>query len=201
MLPDLRFVIGAVIATALLGRHAVRPRGGHAHLPPEQGRPARSVASARLRAREPASHLRYSGARVSTARSPTYRPIRTRCRCNNRPNRPDLRCRPPAAAAAQPPSAQPASPPRPASDADTVDERAVVDPPLPLDNDAPAAAANPCRPRHRRSLPPRPRHRSKRQPRRPHLSPRRPSRPPTPESSRSAASRRPPTPRQQRQPM
>ena len=62
MLPDLRFVIGAVIATAVARRHAVRPRGDDAHFLPEQDRSARSVAHARLHVRGPASHLRDSGA-------------------------------------------------------------------------------------------------------------------------------------------
>ena len=92
------------------GRHAVRPRGGHAHFPPEQDRPARSVAHARLHAREPASHLRHSGAAASTTRSPTYRPIRTRCRCSNRPRR--ARRPVQTAAAAQPAPSEP-----PATDA------------------------------------------------------------------------------------
>lgn len=196
MIPDLRFVVGAVIATALLG---VTLFGLAAAMHISHQSKISPLEASRLLAYTPESRHRIFDVPAPRLDSPFANiPAGPNPVPLQQPAEPAAPPQQTAAAAQSAPdaqaspAAQPASPPQPANDADTVDERAVVDPPLPLDNDPPAAAAESLRPRHRRSLPQRPPHRSKRHRRRRHRSPNSRRRRKT--SSRLAASRRPPTP-------
>lgn len=145
MIPDLRFVVGAVIATALLG---VTLFGLAAAMHISHQSKISPLEASRLLAYAPESRHRIFDIPAPRLDSPFANiPADPNPVPLQQPSEP---AEPPqqTAATAQPapdaqasPAAQPASPPRPANDADTVDERAVVDPPLPLDNDPPAAAA------------------------------------------------------------
>lgn len=148
MIPDLRFVLGAVIATALLGitlfglvtavhlSHqskvgpleasrllAYTPEGRHRVF----GAPAPRFDSPFATIAADPDPLQQSAAPAEPA-EPAPAPLQ----------QPDEPAAPPLQTAA---AAPPASLPQPADETDTVDERAVVDPPLPLDNDAPAPIA------------------------------------------------------------
>jgi hypothetical protein len=164
MIPDLRFVIGAVMATALLGvtlfgLAAAMHISHQSKLSPlEASRLLAYTPEGRQRAfdipaprfESPFAHIPADPNPVPMQQQPTApaeAPVRTAAVTQPAP----LANTPPAPAAIDPqpapatermPSAQPANLPPSSDDPDTVDERAVVDPPLPLDTDPPAAAAN-----------------------------------------------------------
>ncbi len=184
MLPDLRFVIGAVIATALSG---VTLFGLAATMHISHQSRVGPLEASRMLAYTPEARHRIFDIPAPRADSPFANIPDDPNPVPLRQQSPEPAAEPPAppvqTAAIVPPAgvpplaepdiaepsiaepelAQPASLPSPA---DTVDERAVVDPPLPLDNDAPAQTVeshpprplNPHRPRHRRSLPSPPQH-------------------------------------------
>ena len=174
MLPDLRFVIGAVLATALLGvtlfglaatmhiSHqskigpleasrmlAYTPEGRHRifDMPaPRFDSPFANIPADPnpVPLQQPAAPL---APPVQTAAVAQPAPIAQPTSTTAQPE-PMATAQPEPMATAQPdpaaeltPVAQPANLPPPADDADTVDERAVIDPPLPLDNEPPAAPA------------------------------------------------------------
>jgi hypothetical protein len=178
MLPDLRFLIGAVLATALLGvtvfglaaaMHLSRqskvapletsrllaytPDGGYrivdvparrfdnpfANIPPDPN-PVPMQQSLRPAAEQEPAGDSETAAAPEPAGEPRAEPELAAAE-------PEPADAPPmqTAAAAQPAS-PPANDPAPANDPDTVDERAVVDPPLPQDGDAAAEAAPPPEP-------------------------------------------------------
>ena len=149
MLPDLRFVIGAVIATALSGvtlfglaatiHISHQSRVG----PLEASRMLAYTPEARHRIFDiPAPRVESPFANIPADPNPV--PLRQQSPepaaeapappVQSAANVPPSIAQP---ALAEPDIAQPASLPSPA---DTVDERAVVDPPLPLDNEVPAPA-------------------------------------------------------------
>lgn len=134
MIPDLRFVVGAVIATALLG---VTLFGLAAAMHISHQSKISPLEASRLLAYTPESRHRifdvpaprFDSPFASIPADPNPVPLQQPAE----PVAPVLQT----AAAAQPTlGVQP-----PANDADTVDERAVVEPPLPPDGDPPAAAA------------------------------------------------------------
>jgi hypothetical protein len=152
MLPDLRFVIGAVMATALLG---VTLFGLAAAMHISHQSKVGPLEASRLLAYAPENRHRTFDmparrfdnpfANIPAAANPV--PLQQPADANpvplQQPAQPlEPQAAPTQTAAAAQPAAQPENPPQPAaSDADTVDERAVVDPPLPPDGDVPAAAA------------------------------------------------------------
>jgi hypothetical protein len=147
MLPDLRFVLGAMIATVLLG---VTLFGMAATMHISHQSKIGPLESSRMLAFTPEVRHRVFDLQAPRADSPFANiPADPNPVPLQQPAGPAEPEAPPVQAAAaeqpatrQPSIAQPASLPAPADDADTVDERAVVEPPLPLDNDAPAEAAD-----------------------------------------------------------
>ncbi len=167
MLPDLRFVLGALIATALLGvtlfglaatMHisyqskiapleasrllAYTPEGRHRifDIPaPRADSPFATIPAdpnpvpLRQQSLEPATEPT-----AEPAAEPAAAPVQTAASVPPAPEQPAIVQPASVPSATEPVVVQPANLPPPADDADTVDERAVVDPPLPLDNDAPA---------------------------------------------------------------
>jgi hypothetical protein len=163
MIPDLRFVIGAVMATALLGvtlfgLAAAMHISHQSKLSPlEASRLLAFTPESRHRVFDvPAPRFESPFANIAAGpnpvpmqqpAAPAEKPIQTAAAAQPAPLAPAPPA--PAAANAQPipeteatPSAQPANLPPAADDPDTVDERAVVDPPLPIETDPPAAATN-----------------------------------------------------------
>ena len=148
MIPDLRFVVGAVIATAMLG---VTLFGLAAAMHISHQSKISPLEASRLLAYTPEGRHRISAMPAPRFDSPF---ANIPADPNPVPLQQPAAPQPQTAATAQPtvdvqptadvrptPDVQPAANPAPANDADTVDERAVVEPPLPLDNDPPAAAA------------------------------------------------------------
>jgi hypothetical protein len=140
MLPDLRFVIGAVMATALLG---VTLFGLAAAMHISHQSKVGPLEASRMLAYTPESGHRIFDAPARRFDDPfanipaAVNPVPLQ----QQPGSAEPQAAPTLAAAAAQPAAQPESPPQPAaSDADSVDERAVVDPPLPPDGDVPAEA-------------------------------------------------------------
>jgi len=152
MLPDLRFVIGAVMATALLG---VTLFGLAAAMHISHQSKVGPLEASRLLAYAPENRHRifdmparrlddpFANIPAAAIPAPLQQPTEAAPVSLQQPAEPIEPSAPPMqTAAAAAPAAQPESPPQPAaSDADTVDERAVVDPPLPPDGDVPASAA------------------------------------------------------------
>ena len=135
MLPDLRFVIGAVMATALLG---VTLFGLAAAMHISHQSKVGPLEASRLLAYAPENRHRIFDMPARRLDNPFANiPAEANPVPLQQPAEPIEPPAPPMqTAAAAAPAAQPDSPPQPAaSDADTVDERAVVDPPLPPDGD------------------------------------------------------------------
>jgi len=154
MLPDLRFVIGALIATVLLG---VTLFGVAATMHVSYQSKVSPLETSRMLAYTPEGRHRIFDIPAPRADSPFANIVVDPNPVPLRQQSPEPTAEPagePApllqtaasvAPALPPPAiAEPASLPPSGDDADTVDERAVVDPPLPLDNDAPAQTAEPA---------------------------------------------------------
>ena len=139
MLPDLRFLIGAVMATALLG---VTLFGLAAAMHISHQSKVGPLEASRLLAYTPEGRHQIFNSPPPRADSPfaniPAEPPPVPLQQAAEPTAPSVEITASAEAASLP---QPASLPPRADDADVVDERAVVDPPLPLDNDAPEPAA------------------------------------------------------------
>ena len=137
MLPDLRFVIGAVMATALLG---VTLFGLAAAMHISHQSKVGPLEASRMLAYTPESRHRIFDMPARRFDNPF---ANIPAAANSVPLQQPAEPAEPQGAPTQTAAAeQPESPPQPAaSDADTVDERAVVDPPLPPDGDVPAEAA------------------------------------------------------------
>jgi hypothetical protein len=134
MIPDLRFVVGAVIATALLG---VMLFGLAAAMHISHQSKISPLEASRLLAYTPESRHRIFDVPAPRLDSPFANiPADPNPVPLQQPAEPAAVPLQTAATAQPTPDAQP-----PASDADTVDERAVVEPPLPPDGDPPAASA------------------------------------------------------------
>ena len=194
MIPDLRFVIGAVMATALLG---VTLFGLAAAMHISHQSKLGPLEASRLLAYTPESRHRVfdipaprfdspfanipadpNPVPLQQPAAPAEAPVQTAAVTQPAPLAPAPPA--PAAADAQPapatepmPSAQPANLPPAADDPDTVDERAVVDPPLAARDRSAAGREHRARHRRRRCPPPSRCRRSKRHRPRPHRSPNR----------------------------
>jgi hypothetical protein len=140
MLPDLRFLIGAVLASTLLGL-TVFSLATAIHL--SHRSKLGPVETSRLLAYTPDGGYRivdvparrFDNPFANIPVDPNPVPLQQPPRQSADPA--DAPATQTAAAAAQPS----ASPEPPAADPDTVDERPMIDPPLPHDDDAPATAA------------------------------------------------------------
>jgi hypothetical protein len=161
MIPDLRFVIGAVMATALLGvtlfgLAAAMHISHQSKLSPlEASRLLAYYPETRYRVFDPPAP-RFDSPFANIPADPNPVPMQQPAAPAEAPAQTAAVAQPvpitdgpPAAAvtdarpapATEPmPDVQPANLPSPSDDPDTVDERAVINPPLPLDTDPPAAA-------------------------------------------------------------
>lgn len=147
MLPDLRFLIGAVLATALL---SVTAFGMMAAMQLSHQSKLAPLETSRLLAYTPDGGYRIVDVPARRYENPFANipadpnPVLLQ-RPMQQPAEPEAAEAPAiqTAVVVQPEaSPEPAAATPPASDPDTIDERAVIDPPLPHDNDAPVTAAD-----------------------------------------------------------